>query len=252
MNIYSKSKLSGRTNSPSFLVITPTYNEAECIRHHLDALKKLNLDVLIVDDSSDDGTLEILNEEKRTYKSLSVLVRPKKMGLGTAYVEGFKWGLQHGYSHLIQMDADGSHRSADLTTLINAVESDPLLQMCIGSRWVAGGEIENWSKGREWLSRSGNRYVKFMLNIPVKDSTAGFRIYTSDILQKIDLGSISSEGYSFQIEMTKKILELDSNWLEIPIKFVERRNGKSKMSRRIVFEALYQVGKWKFKKGLKR
>jgi dolichol-phosphate mannosyltransferase len=91
-----------------------------------------------------------------------------------------------------------------------------------------------------------------MLNIPVKDSTAGFRIYTSDILQKIDLGSISSEGYSFQIEMTKKILELDSNWLEIPIKFVERRNGKSKMSRRIVFEALYQVGKWKFKKGLKR
>ena len=233
------------------LIIIPTYNElanapiliARIFKHiH-------NSHILIIDDGSPDKTGEKVKEIQSTYpSSLFLLERASKSGLGSAYRNGLAWGLERGYEELIEMDADLSHRVRDLKKMIEAKELKPNTDLVIGSRWMAGGRTENWSKSRELLSRAANLYVRAMLGMGVKDSTAGFRIYSSSILKKLNLDAIKSEGYSFQIEMTRAVHKLGGKIIEVPITFRERENGVSKMSKSIVREAMLLVTIW----GLRR
>ena len=233
------------------LIIVPTFNELanvpiliERIFTHIP-----NSHILIIDDGSPDKTGEKIKEIQSKYpSSLFLLERARKSGLGSAYRTGFAWGLERGYEELIEMDADLSHRVRDLKKMIEAKELQPNTDLVIGSRWMAGGKTENWSKSRELLSRAANLYVRAMLGMGVKDSTAGFRIYSSSILKKLNLEAIKSEGYSFQIEMTRAVHKLGGKIIEVPITFRERENGVSKMSKNIVREAMLLVTIW----GLKR
>jgi dolichol-phosphate mannosyltransferase len=204
--------------------------------------------ILVIDDGSPDGTAEIVESLQKEFTNLHLLKRKEKSGLGSAYRLGFAWGFEHGFNELVEMDADMSHRVRDLSKMIEAKTSAPDTSLIIGSRWIKGGRTENWSKARELLSRSANLYVRFMLGMGVKDSTAGFRIYSSDILRKINLSAIKSEGYSFQIEMTRAVYQNAGKIIEVPITFREREQGVSKMSKRIVKEAMMLVTIW----GLKR
>ena len=232
------------------LIIIPTYNELanapiliERIFNHI-----TNSHILIIDDGSPDKTGQKIKEIQRRYPGLFLLERASKSGLGSAYRTGFAWGLERGYEELIEMDADLSHRVRDLKKMIEAEELQPNTDLVIGSRWVSGGKTENWSKSRELLSRAANLYVRAMLGMGVKDSTAGFRIYSSSILERLNLEAIKSEGYSFQIEMTRAVYKLGGKIIEVPITFRERENGVSKMSKNIVREAMLLVTIW----GLKR
>jgi len=221
-----------------FLVVIPTYNEAQSIGLLLLDLKSFNLDVLVVDDGSPDGTAEVA----RSHGAL-VVSRVKKLGLGSAYRAGFAWALARDYEFVIQMDADGSHQVSDLVNLISAAYSADVI---IGSRWVKGGAIKNWSKGREILSRSANAYSQFMLGFSIKDSTAGFRIYSKKILRTMEVETILSEGYCFQIEMTRRAINYGAKVREVPITFIERKFGQSKMSFSIAIEAIWRVTIWGF------
>jgi len=232
------------------LVIIPTYNELanapiliERIFKHIPSAH-----ILIIDDGSPDKTGEKIKEMQKRYSGLFLLERAGKSGLGSAYRTGFAWGLERGYEELIEMDADLSHRVRDLKKMIEAKELQPNTDLVIGSRWLPGGKTENWSKSRKLLSRAANLYVRTMLGMGIKDSTAGFRIYSSSILKKLNLEAIKSEGYSFQIEMTRAVHKLDGKIIEVPITFRERENGVSKMSKNIVREAMLLVTIW----GLKR
>ena len=171
------------------------------------------------------------------------------MGLGSAYIDGFRWGFNRSYEYLIEMDADGSHRPDDLMQLLNEVKRNPETDLIIGSRWVQGGSVQDWPKHRECLSRVANKYAAFMLRSNVKDMTSGFRVYRGAALKELDLTSVQSQGYCFQIEMTKKVLANNGSISELPITFVERKFGVSKMSLRIVFEAMVRVTLWGFTKG---
>jgi len=232
------------------LVIVPTYNELanapilieRIIKHIPDA------HILIIDDGSPDKTGEKIKEMQKRHLGLFLLERASKSGLGSAYRTGFAWGLERGYEELIEMDADLSHRVRDLKKMIEAKELQPNTDLVIGSRWMPGGRTENWSKSRKLLSRAANLYVRAMLGMGIKDSTAGFRIYSSSILKKLNLEAIKSEGYSFQIEMTRAVHKLGGKIIEVPITFRERENGVSKMSKNIVREAMLLVTIW----GLKR
>jgi dolichol-phosphate mannosyltransferase len=204
--------------------------------------------ILVVDDGSPDKTADAIRELQQEFPTLHLLERKTKLGLGSAYRLGFTWGLERGYEELIEMDADLSHRVRDLKKMIEAKELQPNTDLVIGSRWVPGGRTENWSKSRELLSRAANLYVRAMLGMGVKDSTAGFRIYSSSILERLNLEAIKSEGYSFQIEMTRAVYKLGGKMIEVPITFRERENGVSKMSKNIVREAMLLVTIW----GLKR
>jgi dolichol-phosphate mannosyltransferase len=200
--------------------------------------------ILVVDDGSPDKTADAIRELQQEFPTLHLLERKTKLGLGSAYRLGFTWGLDQGYEELIEMDADLSHRVRDLKKVIDAKELQPNTDLVIGSRWVPGGKTENWSKSRELLSRAANLYVRAMLGLGVKDSTAGFRIYSSSILKKLNLEAIKSEGYSFQIEMTRAVYKLGGKIIEVPITFRERENGVSKMSKKIVGEAIILVTLW--------
>jgi dolichol-phosphate mannosyltransferase len=204
--------------------------------------------ILVVDDGSPDKTADAIRELQQEFPTLHLLERKTKLGLGSAYRLGFTWGLERGYEELIEMDADLSHRVRDLKKMIDAKELQPNTDLVIGSRWVPGGKTENWSKSRELLSRAANLYVRAMLGLGVRDSTAGFRIYSASMLKRLNMESIKSEGYSFQIEMTRAVHELDGKIIEVPITFRERENGVSKMSKSIVREAMLLVTIW----GLKR
>ena len=232
------------------LIIVPTYNELAnaplLIRRIFKHIP--NSDVLVVDDGSPDKTGDAIRELQQEFPTLHLLERKAKLGLGSAYRLGFAWGLEQGYKELIEMDADLSHRVRDLKTMIDEKESQPNTDLVIGSRWISGGSTENWSKGRVLLSRAANLYVRAMLGLGVKDSTAGFRIYSAAILRKLDFQSIKSDGYSFQIEMTRAVHKLGGKIIEVPITFRERENGVSKMSKNIVREAMLLVTIW----GLKR
>ena len=232
------------------LIIIPTYNELANAPILIERIFKhiANSHILIIDDGSPDKTGEKIKEIQRRYPGLFLLERASKSGLGSAYRTGFAWGLERGYEELIEMDADLSHRVRDLKKMIEAKELQPNTDLVIGSRWVPGGKTENWSKSREFLSRAANLYVRAMLGMRVKDSTAGFRIYSSSILKKLNLEAIKSEGYSFQIEMTRAVHKLGGKIIEVPITFRERENGVSKMSKNIVREAMLLVTIW----GLKR
>ena len=232
------------------LIIVPTYNELAnaplLIRRIFKHIP--NSDVLVVDDGSPDKTGEAIRKLQQEFPTLHLLERKTKLGLGSAYRLGFAWGLEQGYKELIEMDADLSHRVRDLKMMIDEKELQPNTDLVIGSRWIPGGRTENWSKGRELLSRAANLYVQAMLGLGVKDSTAGFRIYSAAILRRLDFQSIKSDGYSFQIEMTRAVHTLGGKIIEVPITFRERENGVSKMSKNILREAMFLVTIW----GLKR
>ena len=232
------------------LIIIPTYNELANAPILIERIFKHipNSHILIIDDGSPDKTGEKIRELQKRYPGLFLLERASKSGLGSAYRTGFAWGLERGYEELIEMDADLSHRVRDLKKMIDAKEQQPNTDLVIGSRWMPGGKTENWSKSRELLSRAANLYVRAMLGMGVKDSTAGFRIYSSSILKKLNLEAIKSEGYSFQIEMTRAVHKLGGKIIEVPITFRERENGVSKMSKNIVREAMLLVTIW----GLRR
>lgn len=226
-----------------YLVIVPTYNEITSIGILLPQLLELNLDILVVDDGSPDGTADACRQLGLESGRIVVVERKKKLGLGSAYQAGFKYGEDRGYKYLIEMDADGSHQVSDLRSLMVAMEQEQP-DLVIGSRWVSGGSVQNWARSREWLSRSANIYARLLLGGKVRDMTAGFRIYRTEKLLQIDLPSVKSEGYCFQIEMTKRMAQINGTILEVPITFVERKYGVSKMSKKIVFEAIYRVTAW--------
>jgi dolichol-phosphate mannosyltransferase len=229
------------------LVIMPTYNERESLSgvvgHLLETVP--HVDLLVVDDNSPDGTGQLADQLAKNDTRINVLHRKHKTGLGPAYLEGFRWGFEHNYEYLVEMDADGSHRAEDLIKLLAAAPKNDLV---IGSRWVKGGSIQNWPFSRQLISRTGNVYAGLMLRTTIRDITAGFRVYRSDFLRHLDLEHVASAGYSFQVEMAWRCFLAGATIQEVPITFVERENGKSKMSRRIVAEALWRVTKWGFER----
>jgi dolichol-phosphate mannosyltransferase len=218
------------------LVVIPTYNEAESIPKILDGLRNLDVDVLVIDDGSPDGTAEIVRA-----RNIEVIERAGKQGLGSAYRTGFSIGIERGYTYIIEMDADGSHQINDLEEMMEWIGSSDLL---IGSRWVADGAIENWSKFREYLSKSANRYANLLLSLGIRDTTSGFRIYSTELLKKMEISTIRSEGYCFQIEMTRRAIARRGSIAEVPITFIERTHGKSKMSFAIALEAVLRITAW--------
>jgi dolichol-phosphate mannosyltransferase len=232
---------------PKYLVVLPTYNELESLPVVLERLFAHNpqVNVLIVDDASPDGTGELADRMAKADARIQVLHREAKNGLGAAYIAGFRLGLAQGFDYLIEMDADGSHRSQDLVKLIEASTNADLV---IGSRWVRGGAVENWAWHRVALSRLGNLYARTLLGVTIRDMTAGFRVFRADLLAKLIENDVASAGYSFQIEMAWRASRAGAVITEVPITFVEREFGSSKMSSAIVREALWLITRW----GLKR
>jgi dolichol-phosphate mannosyltransferase len=227
----------------SSVVVIPTYNEADSLEKLLPELLPLDVDILIVDDSSSDGTIGVA-EKYNTANRISFISRPSKLGLGSAYLAGFNRCLELGYEYINQMDADGSHQVKDLIKMREVLSTNQRVDLAIGSRWIPGGKVENWAKRRELLSRIANKYSKWILATNVNDMTAGFRIYRASLLQQMNLQAISSQGYGFQIEMTREALRVGATITEVPITFIERTMGKSKMSNKIVREAIVNVTKW--------
>ncbi|MBK7872712.1 MAG: polyprenol monophosphomannose synthase [Saprospiraceae bacterium] len=225
------------------LVIIPTYNEKENIARMVQTVFSLDrpFHILIVDDGSPDGTAQIVKELQKTYPdSLFLIERSGKLGLGTAYIAGFKWGLQRGYEYFIEMDADFSHNPKDLIRLRQAC-GEQNADVAVGSRYVKGGKLENWPFDRIFLSYGASLYVRFITWMPVKDPTAGFVCYRRQVLEAIDLDKIRFVGYAFQIEMKYAARLLGFKIVEIPITFSDRIEGSSKMSKSIVREAIWGV-----------
>ncbi len=228
------------------LVVVPTYDERESLPGTLSRLRAAvpQADVLVVDDASPDGTGRIADSIAAQDRAVHVLHRAGKGGLGAAYVAGFGWGLERGYEVLVEMDADGSHLPEQLPRLLDRLADRPQPDLVIGSRWVPGGRVENWPWYRAALSRGGNTYTRLALGMPVHDATAGFRAFPADTLRRIDLASVESHGYCFQVDMTWRVVRGGGTVAEVPITFVERAAGESKMSRAIVLEALRKVTLW--------
>lgn len=227
------------------LVIIPTYNEVENITHLLPEVlaRPFAPEVLVVDDNSPDGTGEAVKSLSASNPKVHLLSRPAKQGLGKAYLAGFEWGLSRGYEALIEMDADFSHAPKDLDRLVEALQTHDFV---VGSRWVTGGGTENWGLLRQMISQGGSLYSRLILGYPLKDWTGGFNAWRAATLLSIGLKEVRSEGYSFQIELKYRSLKKGFKGLEIPIWFVDRRVGQSKMSSRIVIEALFRV--WQIRK----
>ncbi|OWY62294.1 dolichol-phosphate mannosyltransferase [cyanobacterium TDX16] len=225
------------------LVVLPTYDEAENIVEVLTRIRAAlpQGNVLVVDDGSPDGTADLAEAEGQRLGQIEVLRREGKSGLGSAYRAGFTWGLEHGFDVLIEMDADLSHDPDDLPSLVAATE---YADLAIGSRRVPGGEMPDWSWHRSFLSRWGNRYSAGVLGLAVNDATSGFRAYRAETLGKIDLDQVQADGYTFQIEMAYEVVRLGGRIVEVPIVFRDRVRGTSKMSGRIVVEALGLVTWW--------
>lgn len=234
------------------LVILPTYQEAENLEEVLRRLRAAvpEADVLVVDDSSPDGTAEVAKAVGAELGRVNVMVRPAKSGLGGAYRAGFREGLAGGYRALVEMDSDLSHDPAVLPAMLGALEEGAAL--VIGSRYVPGGRIPAWSLHRRLLSRWGNRYAARLLRLDVADATSGFRAYDAEALGQLDLNEVNAEGYGFQIEMAYRISRLGGRVLELPIHFVERTRGTSKMSLLIVLEAFVLVTRWGVGERLRR
>ncbi len=226
------------------LVVLPTYNEAENIVRVLRAVREAlpSGHVLVVDDSSPDGTADLARQEGERLGNLDVLVRPGKAGLGSAYRAGFAWGLDRDFEALVEMDSDLSHDPGVLGELLAPLERG--YDLVVGSRYVPGGSVPGWSWYRHALSRGGSLYANAWLGLHVTDPTSGFRAYSARILKAIDLSAVRSDGYGFQIEMVHQVLERGGRVVEIPIRFVDRVEGKSKMSIHIVIEALALVTWW--------
>jgi dolichol-phosphate mannosyltransferase len=227
------------------LVIVPTYNEAGNIAAVTARLRAAvpEADLLIADDNSPDGTGKIADElaSEDPDGRIHVLHRPGKGGLGAAYLAGFRWGLDRGYDVLVEMDADGSHRPEELPRLLAALHWSDLV---LGSRWVSGGAVVNWPTSRKLLSRGGSTYSRLMLRLPVRDITGGFRAFRARTLLGLGLDEVQSQGYCFQVDLLRRAVQRGFTVTEVPITFVEREHGVSKMSRSIVVEALWRVTVW--------
>ena len=225
------------------LVIIPTYNECENLPLILDRLLTAvpHAHALVVDDSSPDGTGEIADKLATEDDRIQVLHRSAKAGLGAAYVAGFRLGLAAGYQVLVEMDADGSHAPEQLPRLLAALAHSDLV---LGSRWVPGGQVMNWPKSREVLSRGANLYARLALGIAQHDATGGYRAYRREVLAAIDLESIASQGYCFQIDLAWRAVQAGFRVTEVPISFADRQRGESKMSGNVVREALVRVTGW--------
>ncbi|GAA1894452.1 polyprenol monophosphomannose synthase [Streptomyces sodiiphilus] len=234
---------SGHRPLGRILVIIPTYNEAGNLPSLLERLRTAvpQAHVLVADDNSPDGTGKIADEIAAADDLITVLHRPGKEGLGAAYLAGFEWGLARGYGVLVEMDGDGSHQPEELPRLLTALrDADAVL----GSRWVPGGRIVNWPRYRELLSRGGSTYSRLLLGLPVRDVTSGFRAFRSHVLDDGLLADVASQGYCFQVDLAHRAVRAGHRVVEVPITFVERSHGDSKMSRDIVFEALWRVTAW--------
>jgi dolichol-phosphate mannosyltransferase len=237
-----------RAAMPRVLIVVPTYNERDNVREI--ALRLLvalpDIELLFVDDDSPDGTGALLDELAAAQPHIHVLHRGGKLGLGTAYLEGFRWGLARGFDYLFEMDADGSLDPRYLSQMLALAEDGA--DVVVGSRYVPGGGTENWGFGRTLLSRGGSLYARTILGVDLRDVTAGFICWRRTALEAIDLSTITSNGYSFQIEMKYRALKRNLRVVETPIVFVDRRVGQSKMSRAIFVEALLKVWGLRFRR----
>ncbi|MEU8342825.1 dolichol-phosphate mannosyltransferase [Actinomadura meyerae] len=225
------------------LVIIPTYNERDNIERIAGRVRAAvpSVDVLVVDDASPDGTGEVADAMAAEDEQIRVLHRAGKDGLGPAYIAGFRWAAEHGYDVMVEMDADGSHQPEELPRLLAALEDADLV---IGARWVPGGKVRNWPKRREALSRGANTYARLMLGIPLHDATAGYRAFRAATLAKIGLDEVDSRGYCFQIDLALRAVRQGLRVVEVPITFVEREHGTSKMSRDVMAEAALRITQW--------
>ena len=231
--------------SDSHLVVIPTYNEIDNIEEFIIQISNFDVSVLIVDDNSPDGTGKVVEDISKINKKINLMKRNEKLGLGSAYRDGFKWGLDKGYSYLLEMDADFSHRFEDLVKILEASSS---ADMIIGSRYIEEGGSIGWDTRRKMLSSFANKLSKFLLKTKINDMTSGFRCYSNKALLEISYATTKSDGYAFQVEMSARAVQKQLSIKEVPIIFNERRLGNSKMSKKIVYEAfLYLV-----KNGMKR
>ena len=217
------------------LVITPTYNEADNIEKFLDSILELELEILIVDDNSPDGTSAIVQRYIDMNKSVHLLLREEKLGLGSAYREGFQWAIDRNYQHIVEMDADFSHQFSDLKRLLTFKNKAGLV---IGSRYTKGGRTQGWSFFRKQLSINANRLTRFLKRSSVKDMTSGFRVYTKEAILKTNFFESNLDGYAFQIDMVLRCLNKGIVVLEVPITFIERQEGASKLNKNIIIEAI--------------
>nr|WP_238420008.1 polyprenol monophosphomannose synthase [Streptomyces taklimakanensis] len=225
------------------LVIIPTYNEVDNIRPVVSRVRTAvpEADVLVADDNSPDGTGKVADEIASEDDHVHVLHRKGKEGLGAAYLAGFRWGLDNDYDVLVEMDADGSHQPEELPRLLTALKGADLV---LGSRWVPGGRVVNWPRYREFLSRGGSTYSRLMLGVPLKDVTGGYRAFRRETLLGLGMDDVASQGYCFQVDLAHRAVRAGFQVVEVPITFVEREYGDSKMSRDIVAEALWRVTAW--------
>ena len=225
------------------VVLIPTYNERDNLPTIVSRLRAAvpAVDVLVLDDASPDGTGQVADDLAAADSRVMVMHRTGKAGLGAAYLAGFSWALDRGYDAVVEMDADGSHQPEQLPALLAAAETADAV---IGSRWTKGGTVVNWPTSRKVLSVGGNVYVKVLLGMPVKDATGGYRVYRASALREMDLASVDTQGYGFQVDMTWRAVRAGLTVAEVPIEFVERTVGESKMSSGIVSEAMLSVTRW--------
>lgn len=233
----------GAANLGRVLVIIPTYDELENLPLVLARVRAVvpAAHVLVVDDGSPDGTGELADQLAAADEQVHVLHRSGKQGLGAAYLAAFAWGLAHSYDVLVEMDADGSHQPEQLPRLLDALVSADLV---LGSRWVAGGSVVNWPMHRSVLSRGGNTYTRLALGVPLRDATGGYRAFRRTALESLDLADVASQGYCFQVDLAWRAVRRGLRVVEVPITFVERERGTSKMSGAIVRESLWRVSVW--------
>lgn len=224
-------------------VIIPTYNERENVSAIVGRVRDAvpGAEVLVVDDNSPDGTGQLAEQLAYQDSRVHVLHRIQKGGLGAAYLAGFRWALDRGFGAVVEMDADGSHQPEELPNLLDALADADLV---IGSRWVPGGEVRNWPRIRQLLSRGGNTYARVVLGLSLRDATAGYRVYRDTTLRQIGLDNVQSQGYCFQVDLTLRTVRAGRTVTEVPITFVERERGRSKMSKVIVAEALWRITRW--------
>ena len=223
------------------VVLIPTFNESESIIALINDLKRLDVDIIVIDDQSPDGTAKLV--DNLGFERVSVINNGVKNGIGPAYLNGINEAISKGYERIVTMDADGSHLVSDVQTMILKSSN---FDVIMGTRWMSGGEVSNWSTNRQFLSKFGTGYARKCLALPFKDLTGGLRVYDVNSLRKLDLKKIRSNGYCFQIEMIKALCSQGATINEVPIHFIERRAGKSKMNGRIVIEAFIRVSWWAF------
>jgi len=225
------------------LVIIPTYNEVDNIRSVVTRVREAvpEAHVLVADDNSPDGTGKVADELAADDEQVKVLHRKGKEGLGAAYLAGFRWGIDNGYDVLVEMDADGSHQPEELPRLLTALKNADLV---LGSRWVPGGRVVNWPRSREFISRGGSMYSRLLLGMPLRDITGGYRAFRKETLLGLGMDDVASQGYCFQVDLAHRAVRAGYQVVEVPITFVERQRGDSKMSRDILVEALWRVTAW--------